>query len=89
MAYLYLKPSFLAISIHLEGLKPHGIISSRLLVILLSILADILIHLSLGCTMVQQQHCINQVDRIGHLFFLEEEEESVGKCTFPNLQAKI
>lgn len=69
IAYFYLKPGVLAISIYLEGLKPHGILSRRLLVILLSISADILIHLSLGCTMVQQLHCINQVDRMELFFF--------------------
>lgn len=62
-------------SICLEGLKPHGILSRRLLVILLSIWADILIHLSPGCT--RYSNCTVLIRWI--------EWKSVGKCTFPCL----
>lgn len=73
--YLYLKPGFLAMSIYLEGLKPHGILSRRLLVILLSIWADILIHLSPGCR--RYSNCTVLIRWI--------EWKSVGKCTFLSL----
>lgn len=72
IAYFHLKPGVLAISIYLEGLKPHGILSRRLLVILLSISADILIHLSLGCTMVQNCTVLIRWIEWNFFFFLKK-----------------